>query len=69
MESGDKVVDTIIKKFYQRSKVGQKKYGTTLENNKLEINQWIVHAQEELMDCLLYLEKLKEEINNKLKSV
>ena len=69
MESGDKVVDTIIKKFYQRSKDGQKKYGTTLENNKLEINEWIVHAQEELMDCLLYLEKLKEEINNKLKSV
>lgn len=69
MESGDKVVDTIIQKFYQRSKVGQKKYGTTLENNNLEINEWIVHAQEELMDCLLYLEKLKEEINNKLKSV
>jgi hypothetical protein len=69
MESGDKVVDTIIQKFYHRSKVGQKKYGTTLENNNLEINEWIVHAQEELMDCLLYLEKLKEEINNKLKSV
>lgn len=69
MESGDKVVDTIIQKFYQRSKVGQKKYGTTLENNNLEINEWIVHAQEELMDCLLYLEKLKEEINNKFKSI
>lgn len=69
MESGDKVVDTIIQKFYERSKVGQKKYGTTLENNNLEINEWIVHAQEELMDCLLYLEKLKEEINNKFKSI
>jgi len=69
MESGDKVVNTIIQKFYQRSKVGQKKYGTTLENNNLEINEWIVHAQEELMDCLLYLEKLKEEINNKFKSI
>lgn len=69
MESGDKVVDTIIQKIYERSKVGQKKYGTTLENNNLEINEWIVHAQEELMDCLLYLEKLKEEINNKFKSI
>jgi hypothetical protein len=69
MESGDKVVDTIIQKFYQRSKLGQKKYGTTLENNNLELNEWIVHAQEELMDCLLYLEKIKNEINNKLKSV
>ena len=59
MESGDKVVDTIIQKFYQRSKLGQKKYGTTLENNNLELNEWIVHAQEELMDCLLYLEKIK----------
>tara|TARA_E500000331_G_scaffold149039_1_gene145052 strand:- start:11174 stop:11383 length:210 start_codon:yes stop_codon:yes gene_type:complete len=69
MNSGDKIVDNIMKKFYERSQVGQKKYGTTLENNNLEINEWIVHAQEELMDCLLYLEKLKNEINNKLKSV
>uniref|UniRef100_A0A6C0BSK3 Uncharacterized protein n=1 Tax=viral metagenome TaxID=1070528 RepID=A0A6C0BSK3_9ZZZZ len=69
MNSGDKIVDSIINKFYQRSQVGQKKYGTTLENNNLEINEWIVHAQEELMDCLLYLEKLKEEINNKFKLV
>lgn len=69
MKSGDKVVDTIIEKFYQRSKIGQQKYGTTLENNELELSDWIVHAQEELMDCLLYLEKLKDEINNKLKSV
>lgn len=69
MNSGDKIVDSITNKFYQRSQVGQKKYGTTLENNNLEINEWIVHAQEELMDCLLYLEKLKEEINNKLKLV
>ena len=69
MNSGDKIVDNIMKKFYERSQVGQKKYGTTLENNNLEINEWIVHAQEELMDCLLYLEKLKGEIINKLKSV
>jgi hypothetical protein len=43
MNSGDKIVDNIMKKFYERSQVGQKKYGTTLENNNLEINEWIVY--------------------------
>lgn len=55
--------DTIVaalKKFLDRSALGQKKYGTTLDREDLKPRDWIQHAQEELMDGILYLEKLKQ---------
>jgi hypothetical protein len=55
----DPIVETVINKFKQRSEVGQRKYGTTLEENKLPFLSWVTHMQEELMDAILYLEKLK----------
>ena len=58
----DSIVESIVSKFQERSTVGWKKYGTTLDRNDLGILDWIQHAQEELMDGILYLEKLKKEI-------
>jgi len=58
MSSGDSVVDAIIRKFQERSAVGQKKYGVTLDRTDLNVLDWIKHAQEELMDGILYLERL-----------
>jgi hypothetical protein len=55
----DSIVDAIIQKFQQRSSVGMNKYNTTLDRKDLEPLDWIQHAQEELMDGILYLEKLK----------
>lgn len=55
----DPVVQSVIEKFQQRSEVGQKKYGTTLEDNNLPFLAWVQHMQEELMDAILYLEKMK----------
>jgi hypothetical protein len=55
----DSIVQTVIQKFQQRSAVGINKYGTTLDRKDLEPLDWIQHAQEELMDGILYLEKLK----------
>jgi len=62
MSSGDSIVDAVIKKFLERSAVGQKKYGVTLDRTDLKVLDWITHAQEELMDGILYLEKLKHEV-------
>jgi hypothetical protein len=59
MESTDSIVNSVIKKFAERSNVGQQKYGTTLDRTDLKPLDWIQHAQEELMDGILYLEKLK----------
>ena len=55
----DSVVQSVIYKFKQRSEVGIKKYNTTLDREDLTDKEWINHAQEEAMDLILYLEKLK----------
>ena len=55
----DSVVQSVINKFKQRSEVGIKKYGTTMDRDDLTRDEWITHISEELMDALLYLEKLK----------
>jgi len=55
----DKIVKQVVDKFQQRSEVGIKKYGTTLEENNTD--DFLNHLQEELMDAILYIEKLKSE--------
>lgn len=61
----DKYVQSVKKKFEQRSQTGIKKYNTTLERQDLDIIQWINHAQEEAMDLTLYLERIKSELKDK----
>jgi hypothetical protein len=61
----DKIVKSVVDKFEQRSDVGQKKYGVTLERDDLTFVEWLSHLQEELMDATLYVEKLKSELENK----
>lgn len=58
----DTIVECVINQFKQRSDVGIKKYGVTLDRNDLSTLEWINHAQQEAMDFVLYLEKLKHEI-------
>ncbi len=55
----DSIVTAVMEKFAARSMLGQKKYGTTLDRNDLSFLDWIQHSQEELMDAILYLEKMK----------
>jgi hypothetical protein len=57
----DSVVTSIIQKFTDRAQFGKKKYGTDLDRKDLSTVEWINHAQEELMDGILYLERLKQE--------
>ena len=52
----DKIVMNVLAKYAIRSKVGQEKYGTTLQTNNKD--NYLKHLQEELMDATLYLEKL-----------
>ena len=56
----DSVVTSVINSFKQRAEFGQKKYGTNLDRTDLSVLDWIQHAQEEHMDAILYLEKLKQ---------
>ena len=63
----DTVVNSVVKKFIQRSNLGKQKYGTTLDRTDLSTDEWANHMQEELMDAILYLERLRRELpkNNK----
>ena len=58
----DLIVELVINQFKERSKKGQETYGTTLsENNK---DNFLQHLKEELMDAVLYIEKLQSINNN-----
>ena len=61
----DSVVKSILHKFADRADFGKKKYGTDLDRSDLKTLDWINHAQEELMDGILYLEKLKRSFPEK----
>ena len=65
MESKDTIVEEVIDLFRKRSEEGRKKYGTTLDRDDLSETEWIQHLQEELMDAILYLTKLKNTINSR----
>ena len=58
----DSIVESVIMRFVQRSQIGKEKYGTNLDRTDLKTQEWITHAQEELMDGILYLEKLRKNI-------
>ena len=59
---GDTVVEDVINKFRKRSEAGMLKYNTTLDRTDLSTLDWLTHLQEELMDAILYVERLKKEI-------
>ncbi len=64
----DKIVLRVLARFNERSQVGIKKYNTTLERSDLSTLEWLTHAQEEAMDFVLYLERLKDEYKAKQKA-
>ena len=59
--SEDPIVAAVIRKMYQRSQVGIKKYGTTMERDDLSFSEWLMHLQDELLDAAIYCMKLKIE--------
>ena len=59
IEFRDPVVESVVDKFVSRSDVGFAKYGKTLRDDKSDLFVWANHLQEELMDSILYIEKIK----------
>lgn len=59
----DHIVEQVKDKFSKRSEAGIAKYGTTLERGDLSLVDWLNHLQEELMDATLYIQKLKNELD------
>lgn len=59
----DQIVEQVKEKFDERSETGIAKYGTTLDRGDLSLLDWLSHLQEELMDATLYIQKLKNDLN------
>ena len=56
----DIIIERVIQKFKSRSEVGFKKYGVTLKDDNQPLDVWLTHLQEELMDAVNYIEKIKD---------
>jgi hypothetical protein len=56
------IEDKVIDRIRERQATGRAKYGTTMERTDLDLQQWLQHLQEELLDAAVYVEKLKGEI-------
>lgn len=54
----DPHVEAVREKLHQRSQVGIAKYGTTTAREDLTRLQWLRHAQEEMLDAAVYLQRL-----------
>jgi len=55
----DPIVEAVMDKFRIRSIQGMRKYRTTMADNPKPLSEWIEDTQEELMDAILYLERMK----------
>ena len=59
----DEIVYRVIDLFKERSIKGILKYNTTINDSEEGLLAFIKHTQEEHMDSILYLEKMKQIIN------
>jgi hypothetical protein len=66
MDNLDSVVSSVIEKYKDRANIGFTKYGTNLDRSDLNTKDWVEHLQQELMDAVLYLEKLKQELKKSI---
>ena len=57
------IEEKVCAKILERAEMGKNKYGTTMERTDLTIQEWLTNAQEEAMDLAIYLEKIKETLN------
>ena len=62
IDNKDSVVYRIATLLKNRSAIGIRKYGTTLDRTDLSVKDWIDHAIEESLDHALYLQKLKDSL-------
>lgn len=55
------IEDTVCEKIQSRAELGKNKYGVTMEREDLNFVEWMTHLQEELMDAVVYIQKVIEE--------
>jgi len=58
----NEVLQAVEEKLRKQTEKGYKKYGTIVQSDALPTVSWIEHAQEEIIDLLVYLECLKYKV-------
>jgi len=54
-----KLLDQLISEFQIREERGLRKYGTSMDRTDLSFDEWLQHFKEELLDGLVYLQKIQ----------
>jgi len=52
------IEEKVIAEIRQRAEKGEAKYGTTMDRNDLSLKEWLQHLKEELMDGVIYTQKI-----------
>ena len=58
----DENVENVRQMLYNRMQAGYQKYGVTTERTDIDLQGWLQHLQEELLDAAVYIERLKKEV-------
>jgi hypothetical protein len=65
MGVADNNVNEICLEYMKRADHGFIKYGVTTERKDLDLEQWIQHLKEELMDATVYIHRIQKELKEK----
>jgi len=57
INESDSIVRTTVNEFLERAEKGKIKYGTDLDRTDLIDIDYLQHMKEEMMDCILYINK------------
>lgn len=57
----DPLVHNVIERMARRADAGTIKYKGTMQDAHKRFDEWIVDTQEELMDAVVYLEKVRQD--------
>lgn len=60
------IENRVIARIHERVAKGLEKYGTTMERHDINTLGWIIHAQEELLDGIIYLERIRRDLERAL---
>ena len=56
------IEEKVIAEIRQRAEKGEVKYGTTMDRDDLSLKEWLQHLKEELMDGVIYTQKIISEL-------
>lgn len=60
----DPVIWKVMREFKDRAEKGLKKYKVPMTRTDIDTNGWLQHLKEELMDAVVYIERLQMDFSD-----